>query len=419
MQRSPEPASELTDLPEAITQNYAGKEFWAYELAALPDGTRYLVVLNEDQTVKFLNRNDSTLWYARLYRIGSETGAKPEVLREGLQSSGNDVTIPVELPLPGIGTTRLMKLRTEIGYNLNSYPNGKPQVYTGRGTVLQVSGSHITQEGKLTLTITVPEQMTVTRDTQVSLRFEPLTPGLPERTASGRAIDFLTLGSARFVVTAIEKDFSKTTLAVVAGSLEETLKQHLQLGAQMPAFSQVDLITRKTVTREELLATSKRSAPFVFVFGDLAPSGGRTPYGPPMGPAIGAFLPLPVAQLSEQLGLELEPKPVVVFVTRQISLEFLYGELRNKNPAYLVLSDFADPLRTNFRLPQMNPGGWYGPPYSAIREPSLRQLFNLPEGSVSIAAFNPVGKVVYVKADAGLEVLQCLAEARAALKKKQ
>ena len=354
-QRSSAPAAELVSLPETIAQNYPAKEFSAYELAALPDGTRYLVVFNEDKNLKFLNRNDSMLWYARLYRIGSENGATPELLREGLQSSGNDVTVPVELQLPGIGATKLKKLRTELGYSLNGYQNGKPQIYTGRGAVLQVSGSQIMPEGKLTLTINVPEEMIVTTDTQVSIRFEPMSPGLPEHTASGKASDFLTLGSARFVVTAIEQDFSSATLAVVAGSLAETLKQHLQLGTQMPAFSQVDLITRKTVTREDLLATSRRSAPTVFIFGDLAASGFRPPYGPPMGPGAGPVLPLPVAEASEQLGLELEPKPVVAFVTRQVGLDFLYGELRIKKPGYFDLCDFADPLRTTFRLPQMNP----------------------------------------------------------------
>ena len=357
------------------------------------------------------------MWYARFYRIAGESGSKPEILREGFQSPGNDVTVPVELQLPGIGATKLKKLRTEIGYSVNGYQNGKPQVYSGRGAALQVSGSQVSQQGKLTLTASVPEEMTVTRDTQVSLRFEPVTPGLPERTASGKVTDFLTLGSARFVVTALEPDFSKATLAVVAGSLEETLKQQLQLGAQMPPFSQVDLITRKTLTREALLATAKRSAPIVFVFGDLAPSGGRNPYGPPTSPGMGAALPLPTVELAEQLGLEMEPKPLVVFVTRQIGLDFLYGELRNKTPEYLILTDFADPLRTAFRTPQQSPGGWYGPPFSGSREPSLRQLFNLPERTLSIAAFDAAGKVVYVKADASAEFLPAIAEARGAMKK--
>lgn len=419
VQRMPEPLTEVTALPDAVTESYAGKEFSAYEIATLPDGTRYLAVLNEDKSLKFLNRNESSMWYARLYRIGPQTGPKPEVLREGFQSPGNDVTVPVELPLPGIGATKLKKLRTEIGYSVNSYQNGKPQVYAGRGAALQVSGSEVSPEGKLTLTVTVPEEMTVTRDTQVSLQFEPLTPGLPERTASGKVTDFLTLGSARFVVTALEPDFSKATLAVVAGSLEETLKQQLQLGAKMPPFAQVDLIERKTVTREELLAAAKHSAPIVFVFGDLAPSGGRSPYGPPSGPGMGTILPLPTAEVAEQLRLEMQPKPLVVFVTRQIGLDFLYTELRNKIPDYLVLSDFADPLRTTFRAPQTNPGGWYGPPYPGAREPSLRQLFNLPERTLAIAAFDSTGKVVYVKADATAEFLPTVAEVRGAMKKQK
>jgi hypothetical protein len=109
----------------------------------------------------------------------------------------------------------------------------------------------------------------------------------------------------------------------------------------------------------------------------------------------------------------------VVFVTRQIGLDYLYGELRNKTPEYLVLTDYADPLRTTFRPPQPNPGGWYGPSYPGAREPSLRQLFNLPERTLSIAAFDGAGKVVYVKADAAAEFLPSISEARGALKPRQ
>ena len=87
--------------------------------------------------------------------------------------------------------------------------------------------------------------------------------GLPERSASGKVTDFLTLGAARFVVTGMAPDFSQATIAVVAGSLEQTLKENLQLGAQMPAFSQVDLVTRKAVTREEVLGRAKNAAPVV------------------------------------------------------------------------------------------------------------------------------------------------------------
>jgi hypothetical protein len=71
------------------------------------------------------------------------------------------------------------------------FQNGKPQVYSGRGAGMQVTGSQVTQEGKLTMTVTVPEEMAPTPDTQVMLVFEPLKPGLPGRTASGKVTDFL------------------------------------------------------------------------------------------------------------------------------------------------------------------------------------------------------------------------------------
>jgi len=416
-QRSPESVTETDSLPPAIKDTYAGKEFTAFDIAKLPDGTRYLVVLNEDKDIKFLTRDESRMLYARFYRVGADANAKPELLKEGFQSPGNDVSVPVELQLPGIGATKLTKFRTSIGYSVSGFNNGRPQVYAGHGAAMQVAGSEMTGQGKLTLTVTVPEEMKVTGDTQVSLRFEPVTPGLPERTAMGKVTDFLTLGAARFVVTGMAADFSQATIAVVAGSLEETLKLQLQLGVQMPAFSQVDLVTRKSVTREELLEKAKGGAPVLFVFGDFpAP---RSGYGPAYPGGQTMFLPIPVEEIAGQLTLELKPKPLVVFVTRQIGIDFLYGDLRSKTPEYSVLADFTDPTRTTFRSAQMNPGGWYGPSYMGGREPSLRQLFNLPERTLSIAAFDSKGKVIYVKADAGSEFLPSIAEAREACKRKQ
>lgn len=92
------------------------------------------------------------------------------------------------------------------------------------------------------------------------------------------------------------------------------------------------------------------------------------------------------------------------------------GRCQSVTPDYLLLADFTDPLRTSFRLPQTYPGGWYGPPPQAGDEASLRQLFNLPADTVSIAAFDRSGNVVYVNAEAGGSAfLASLAEARSAL----
>jgi hypothetical protein len=416
-QRSPRSAEEIQSLPPAIAEDYAGKEFSAYQIAALPDGARYLVVLNEDTSLKFLNRNDSGFWYARIYLVPKESEAKPKVIKEGYQAMGNDVMIPVELQLPGIGATRLKSCKTELGYSISGTQSGKPSVYTGRGAALQVTGSHVTKEGKLTLTVTVPDEMAVTSDTQVSLRFEPLQPGLPEHTASAKVTDFLTLGSARFVITALAPDFSSAKIAIVAGSLEETLKQQLQVGAQMPAFAQVDLITRRTVTQKDVLARAKTNAGVIFVFGDLESPGNRYGggYSPPYRGAGTTVLPLPASDVADQLGLQAQAKPLLVLVTRQIGLDYLYTDLRNKIPDYLVLTDYADPLRTSFRQPQGNMGGWYGPQFGSGQEPSLRQLFNLPGNTLAIAAFDGQGNVRYVKADAASSFLVSLGEARAAL----
>jgi hypothetical protein len=416
-QRSSEPLEELASVPPAIAQAYAGKEFSVYQIGALANRTRYLVALNEDSGVKFLNQHESPMWYARIYRLHGEGDPNPVLLREGFQSMSGDVTIPAELESPGIGATKVKSMRTEVGYSINGTQNGKPQVYSGRGTALQVAGSQQTHDGKLTLAVTVPEELTVTPDTQVFLRFEPVAPGLPERTASGKITDFLTLGSARFAVTALAPDFSSASVAIVAGSLEQTLKQELRLGTQMPSFAQVDLVSRRTLAREDVLARARKGTGVVFVFGDLPSSGGRfgNPYEPPYRPGGSITLPLRPEETAEQLGTQLEPKPLLVVVARQISMNYLYEDLRNKTPEYLVLSDFVDPLRMTFRVPQTNPGGWYGPSFPGGQDPSLRQLFNLPVSTISVAAFDSQGKVLYVKADAGSSFLPTLAEARASL----
>ena len=119
-------------------------------------------------------------------------------------------------------------MRTTIGYNISGSQNGAPQVYKGRGTIPQVSGSQVMKHGKLTLTVTIPEEIMLTRDTQVSLRFEPLTPGLPEQTATGSVMDYLTLGTARFIVTEVAHDISRISLALIAGNLQASIERQLE-----------------------------------------------------------------------------------------------------------------------------------------------------------------------------------------------
>jgi hypothetical protein len=416
VQRSAQPLEEILVLPPAIAGQY--EEFFAYPIAELPDRTRYLVVLHEEKSLKFLNRHDQNVWwYARIYRLAGDDGSEAELLREGFQSQGNDVTFPIDLPLTGIGATKLKSLRTEIGFSISGNQNGRPQVFSGRGAPLQVTGSVLREEGKLTLTLAVPDALTVTPDMQATLRFQPLQPGLPEHTAAGSVTDFLTLGAARFIVTDVSADFSLATLAVVAGSLEQTVKRQLEVGTKMPPFSQVDLVTRTTITREHVLTRARDAAGVVFVFGDLpVPMSGYAPRMGPYGRVADASLPLRPAEVAEQATVEMEPRPLVVLVTRQIAMEFLYEDLRNETPDYLLLADFTDPLQTSFRLPQNHPGGWYGHPAQAGEEASLRQLFNLPADTLSIAAFDRSGSVVYVAAEAGGSAfLTSLAEARSAL----
>jgi hypothetical protein len=132
MQRAPDNLAAMSELPASISDQYARKEFSAFEFAALADGTRYIVVLNENKEIKFLNRTEPGFWYARVYRIPPD-GGKAELLKEGLQTPGNDVTVPVELELPGIGATKLKKVRAEVGYSLNTFPGNTPQVTAGRG----------------------------------------------------------------------------------------------------------------------------------------------------------------------------------------------------------------------------------------------------------------------------------------------
>lgn len=412
-QRSPSQLTPLGTLPAGLAELYPqGTQPFAYELAALADGTRYVAVLNEAD-LEIISRNPSNLWYARFAKVPPGDGATAEVLREGYLTSGGDSVIPVDLMFPPIGANKLTTRRTEIGLQWSGTNDGEPQVYSKRGPALGVAGSQVLNEGKLTVTVTVPDDYTVSASTPVSLKFKPLVPGLPERTATGKLDDLLTLGPARFVVTGLAPDFSSISLAIVASSLEETLKQQLQLGQQMPAFAQVDLLTRATVTKESLLEKAAGAPGIVMVFGNIP-----TPTNPNFPMAQQEIsLPVPPAEVAELLGAGLATKPVVVIVTREVSIEMLYSTLRNTTPPYVLLTDFVDPLRTSFRQPPNSGTAWYGGAWANNQsDASLRQLFNLPADTTAVVAFDSTGKVVFVQADANDGFLAALADAREALK---
>src|SRR5438270_76407 len=55
-QRSPQPLEEVSPVPPTIAQAYSGKEFSVFQIGSFPNGTRYLVAVNEDKSMKFLNR---------------------------------------------------------------------------------------------------------------------------------------------------------------------------------------------------------------------------------------------------------------------------------------------------------------------------------------------------------------------------
>lgn len=407
----------LDSVPQALSNAYtAGKNF-AFEFATLPDGTRFIVLLGKFDSMKNLTRNQFEIWHARIYKFSQGDNSEPELLREGFQTPGGEVTFPLTVPIPDIGTNHVDTAQLEVGYSINGTPNNEPMVYSRRNLALTLSGTQITEEGQLTVTAAVPETFKVSPETSLTLSFHPLEPGLPDHIASGTARDLITLGSARIAVVSMASDFSSVTLAVVAGSLKETFQESVAVGADMPPFSQVDLVNRRTVTREDVLATARTNSGVVFIFGDLAPAGGRynSRYVPPNVNRDSATLPLPVSEIAGQLAISTDPPPLLVIVTRQIGIDFLYGDLRNKTPDYLLITDYVDPLQTSFQLTQPGSPPFYRPRDSNPQEPSLRQVFDLPDKALPIVAVDNSGKVVYVRVDAQNTFLASLAEARAAI----
>jgi hypothetical protein len=411
-QNGSQPLEEVAPPNNAIARDFTNKESFTFQFFALKNNTRYFVTMSQDTKFKSLSREDSSssLWYGRAYRQAPETSSKPELLREGCLRMGNDVLFPVEVELPGIGATKLTSTRLDVGFSFNGMQNGKPMLYArSQGLGVQLGGFQVLPEGKLSITLTVPEELVPGPQTPVSLRFDPLSPGFPERVAASAAGDFLTLGTARFIVSEIASDFSTATVAVLAGNLDQIAKDQTEMVSTLPPFSQIELLTRASITRETLLERAKTASGIVIIFGDI---GGVSRNNGPMG-AANILLPLPPTDIATQLQVDPKRKPVVVFVTRQLTGEFLYQDLRNKTPDFLVLTDYSDPLKTALRSSQY-PGGYYSSNYG-IQDVTLRQLFNLPE-RLNIAAFDRNGKVAYVKSDATKDFLVSLAEARDALK---
>lgn len=385
--------SMLDKIPAEVSSLLKNKDAFVFQLGEFPGGTTYYAAVSPDNSVNRLDRDASQLWYIQM--ICASEG-KAEVVKEGV-AMNSDVRVPVRVTLPKVGVNPFT-FDSSIGLQISGSSNGRPTVQATRGVAPVLQGSHVLEVGKLNVSVTLDDESNYTTASTITLNFSPFKVGLPDRSASGKPTDILTLGGARLAATEMAADFSSITLAVLDGSLEEDAAQQLALGAEMPNFSQIDLLARKPVTRADVLEQAREEGTAtVFVFGDFRVDPRN--YMPPQ--QTTGYLPVGADQITSLLLAEVPQKPAVYFVVREISMEDYFGKYAADELPYHLVADYTDPLRTTFRMPPSpygGYGGFSGGNPSGDASMTLRQLFNLPEGTCSLVAFDASGKVIHVMA---------------------
>ncbi|MCC6547691.1 hypothetical protein IT570_11045 [Candidatus Sumerlaeota bacterium] len=392
--RSRDNVTALDRIPDSIKAVMKNKDASVFPLGTLSSGESYHVALSSAKDLSILGREQSRMWYAQI--IKSE-GDKAEVMKEGYYA-GADVQIPIQVPIKR-PSAEPMVVDSSIGFNISGYSNDAPTIQALRGTLPTLGGSLNTEEGKLNVTLNLDDNGEFSPNTNVTVNFTPLKIGLPERNASGTATDTLTLGPARMAITELAGDRSSVKLALLDGTLKSIVDQQLSVGTTMPNFSQVNLLTRRFMSRADVLKEARdANTVAVFVFGDVR----QTPPGWG-GMQTTGLLPVGIDQIARIISAEVVPPPQIYWVVREVEMGDYFGKYAAEDLPYTLVADFTDPVKTSFRGVQQNYGYYGGYSGEDASSTTLRQLFNLPARTCSLVAFDDAGQVIYSLANANAE----------------
>lgn len=413
-------------VPERLQSAGGGAYRFHVDLGSDPAGRAYHLLVEPREDLKVLSQHGGSAPIPLSALVLRESGpAAPrelETVTSGILMPGQHTEIPFRVPLSvPVGSNALREFGGALGFSLNPHSDGRYAGNSSFRTRLSVSGAAFLERAKIEVKMNTVAEIPPGREQQVSVSLEPLDPHVPARQASGKLSDTLTLGGMRLAVEEVAADLSAIRFAVVHGDVEQTIVRQEEAVSALPALAQVELFDRRMLSSSDLLSSAAESGWLVLVFGEFRQEEtggerGMVIVRPGQPTSVLSMAPQAVLQILVQ-GTGTGRPPATAFVVRGIDLSLLYSDYLNGRPDFLVLSDYADPMRVQFRSPTPYGGGYYPPgPHSASRS-TLRQILGLPDDRVSVVLFDAAGKAHYVKPDAGENLQGALLEAVEAMKK--
>lgn len=366
------------------------------------DGRRYVVMVKDASDMNIITENPERLSMAKVLRGNDNT--KMETVIEGLILLNREIVISFELTPETILVPMKEPVRgsIRIGVFGNNYP-----AYGGQcQTILSgsLSGSTSIEAAFLHASITCGDTLEL-KSRNLTVTVKPFADKMASVSSTGKLTDPLTLGSAKLVVEKIASDSSELVLAVLDGQLVQERQQDAAfpvVGRPFPAFTRVELFRHELVTLGNLQEQAGQEGYVVLIFGDFKTT--LPPYyggQPPL-----RTLSLDERMISDMVKKDCEKSVVIGFICQQFSLGCLYEKWLGQEPDFHVLSDFSNPLDTQFIGARMEPGA-YRPDE---RGETLRRNLRLENQKVVTALIDGNGGLVYLNPDAGGELSKSLVE---------
>jgi hypothetical protein len=333
----------------------------------------------------------------------------PTKVAEGWLTLGNEVTVPMREKIAPVGANGLTELPYSIVFNFSSRNGRRLGGSVELRSRLSVQGSQVLGSTRLTVTVSPILDVPASPSQPWSATLSGVEPGMAPKSAAGSLRDPLSLGSAKIVAEKIAKDFSEIVVAVLEGDMNRLESEPPRKIEELPDFARVEFFGRRLMSRDDVLSAAAATGHVVLVFGELP-----QPTNPFMGAPsqFGSALTLGAEPVLDTVNRDLEKPSPVIFVVRSVNLSDLFEKYLDKQPPYLLLSDYADALTSQFIS---RPSPYFVPGY-AVQRKSLRSDMGFSDNNVAVVVADKAGKIKYLNDNAGGDLRGALLAANKVLR---
>jgi len=402
---------------EALPENRKNKGYkQQINITTAIDGYQYRLLFGEASDLNLLSRDAEQLFKVEIIRW--EQNRKPEIFKEGYMMLGREIEIPFQI----CGNQMNLPVSGPVSgaFMINIYNSDRTLLRGDFRTHIdgQLSGSALTEGAALNVSITSNDSLKL-EDRNVNLNIKPFDKNIQSSSASSKITDIFDIRGAKLAVEKVTSDCSQLVLAVLHGDLNQSSEQlnKLILNKPVPNFARVELVQRKLVTLKDLKAQAGTEGHIVMLFGEFKenlPPGmmpGRMPSYMPM-----SELALDETAVSKILRQDIVKPLVIVFVCQSLQFGDLYEKWLDRNPEFLIISDFGNPMNTRFQIPfRGGPMPYYNE--RTITKETLREFFGIAENKVAVLLINGQGDLLYMNKDAGQQFSETLTGINTLMKK--